>query len=90
MSYFQMINIFMLKETDPACSISRPMKELKFFCKKEIKSVVKVLLTLEIDPGRDLCYADPRRDRILERGDFYAHVNGQKLKFELTKYQLDA
>ncbi len=71
--------------SDPACSISRPIKELKFFNKKEIKPGEQVVFSFEIDPERDLSYTDSDGNRVLESGDFYVHVNGQKLKFELTE-----
>ncbi len=69
--------------TDVACSISRPMKELKFFSKKEIEPGEQAVFTFEIDPERDLSYTDADGKRFLESGDFYVEVNGQKLKFEL-------
>lgn len=71
--------------SDPVCSISRPMKELKYFEKKEIAPGDKVNYTFEIDPMRDLSYPDRTGKRLLEPGDFYVYVNGQKLKFELTE-----
>ncbi len=71
--------------TDPSCSISRPMKELKFFSKKEIEPGEKAVFTFEIDPERDLSYTDSSGKRFLEPGEFYVQVNGQKLKFELTE-----
>lgn len=70
--------------SDPACSISRPMKELKFFEKKEIKPGNKAVYSFEIDPMRDLGYVDETGKRFLEAGDFYIHVNNQKIKFELV------
>jgi beta-glucosidase len=71
--------------SDPACSISRPMKELKFFEKKEINGGEKVAYQFEIDPMRDLSYTDGTGKRLLETGDYYVMVNNQKLKFELVE-----
>lgn len=71
--------------SDPFCSISRPLKELKYFEKKEIMVGEKVKFTFEINPMRDLSYTDETGKRILETGDFYVHVNGQKLKFILEE-----
>jgi len=71
--------------TDVACSISRPMKELKFFSKKEIEPGAQAVFSFEIDPEKDLSYTDSDGKRFLEPGDFYVEVNGQKLKFELTE-----
>ncbi len=68
---------------DPAASISRPMKELKYFEKKEIKVGQKVTYRFEIDPIRDLSFPDSDGHKHLETGDFYLIVNDQKVKFEL-------
>lgn len=70
---------------DPACSISRPMKELKFFEKKEIAAGAKSVYTFEIDPMRDLSYVDSDGKRFLETGDYFVIVNKQKVKFEVTE-----
>ena len=69
--------------SDPVASISRPIKELKYFEKKEIKVGEKCLFTFEIDPIKDLSFPDENGQRILESGDFYIHVNNQKIKFKL-------
>jgi beta-glucosidase len=71
--------------SDPACSISRPMKELKYFEKKELSPGEKVIYTFVIDPATDLSYTDGTGKRFVEAGDFYVHVNNQKVKFELTE-----
>ncbi|WP_130736047.1 glycoside hydrolase family 3 N-terminal domain-containing protein [Flavobacterium sp. J27] len=69
---------------DPFATISRPMKELKYFEKKEIKKGKKVIYRFDIDPIRDLSYVDSFGNRHLETGDFYIIVNNQKIKFELV------
>lgn len=71
--------------SDPACSISRPMKELKFFSKKEINPGEKAVYTFEINPERDLSYTDSTGKRFLEAGDYYVIVNNQKVKFEIEE-----
>ncbi|WP_205528257.1 glycoside hydrolase family 3 N-terminal domain-containing protein [Flavobacterium psychrotrophum] len=71
--------------SDPVSSISRPLKELKFFEKKEIPAGNEVVYTFEIDPNRDLAYYDEEGHKILEPGIFYVHVDDQKIKFELLK-----
>jgi len=70
--------------SDPVCSISRPVKELKYFDKKEIQAGSKTTFRFEIDPMRDLSYVDATGNRFLEAGDFHIEVNGQKIKFELV------
>ena len=69
--------------SDPYATISRPMKELKYFEKKAIKAGKKKVYTFEIDPMRDLSYIDRNGERHLESGDFYILVDYQKVKFEL-------
>jgi beta-glucosidase len=66
---------------DPVCSISRPMKELKYFEKKKLKAGTKSVYTFEIDPMRDLSYVDATGAKFLESGDFYLIVNDKKIKF---------
>lgn len=68
---------------DPVASITRPMKELKFFEKKELKAGEKKTFTFEMDPMRDLSFPDANGMRRLESGDYYLIVNDQKIKFEL-------
>jgi len=70
--------------SDPACSISRPMKELKYFEKKELNAGEKAVYKFEIEPMRDLSYTDATGKRFIEAGDFYVHLNNQKIKFEVV------
>jgi beta-glucosidase len=69
--------------SDPVATISRPIKELKFFEKKEIKVGEEYEFIFEIDPVRDLSYPDENGNQILEAGLFYIHVNDQKIEIEL-------
>ena len=71
--------------SDPASSISRPMKELKYFEKKEIKAGETVVYKFEIDPMRDLSFVDASGTRLLEEGDFFIHIGKEKIKVELIK-----
>ena len=71
--------------SDPACSISRPMKELKFFEKKAINAGDKTVYTFEIDPIRDLSYANETGKRLVEAGDFFVIVNNQEVKFQIIE-----
>lgn len=70
--------------SDPACSISRPMKELKFFEKKQLPVGSIVNFRFEIDPNRDLSYIDSDGKRFLEAGDYFVIVNNHKVKFEVV------
>jgi len=71
--------------SDPVANISRPMKELKFFEKKEIKAGEKYGFKFEINPEQDLSYPDSNGEKHLETGDFYLLVGDQKVKFELVE-----
>lgn len=71
--------------SDPVCSVSRPIKELKYFQKKPINPGETVLFRFEIDPIRDLSYPDANGQRLLEPGAFYIQVGNQKLTFELVE-----
>ncbi len=70
--------------TDPVASITRPVKELKFFEKENLKAGEKRTFKFEIDPMRDLSFPDANGVRRLESGDFYVTINDQKIKFELV------
>jgi len=69
--------------SDPSCTITRPLKELKHFEKKEIAPGQKAIYHFEIDPLRDLSYINASGDKILESGDYFIIVNNQKVKFEI-------
>ncbi len=71
--------------SDPVASITRPMKELKFFEKKILKVGETMTFKFEIDPMRDLSFPNADGKRLLEGGDFYLIVNNQKVKFELAE-----
>ena len=71
--------------SDPVSSISRPVKELKFFEKKEIGAGQSSIFKFEIIPERDLSFTDATGHRILENGDFFIQVNNQKIKMELKQ-----
>jgi beta-glucosidase len=69
--------------SDPVASISRPMKELKYFEKLELKAGEKKVFKFEIDPERDLSFPDSNGMKHLENGDFYLTISDQRIKFEL-------
>lgn len=70
--------------SDPVASVTRPVKELKFFEKKNLKAGEKQTFQFEIDPIRDLSFPDANGVRHLESGEFYIMLNEQKVKFELV------
>lgn len=70
--------------SDPICSISRPMKELKFFDKQLIRTRETKIFKFEIDVDRDFSFVDANGKRFIEAGDFYVIVKDKKIKIELT------
>jgi len=71
--------------SDPVCTISRPIKELKYFEKKEIVSGCKLKYSFELVPMRDLSYTNSEGKRFLEVGEYFVMVNDQKVKFEVVE-----
>ena len=70
--------------SDPACSITRPVRELKHFEKKLIPAGEQAVFTFEIDPMRDLSFVDHDGKRFLEPGDYYIMVKDRKYKITLA------
>lgn len=66
--------------SDPYCSITRPVKELKHFEKKTIRPGETVTFTFVIDPERDLSFVDGNGDRFLEKGEFRISAGGEEVK----------
>lgn len=64
-------------------SISRPIKELKFFEKKEIAAGSKTIFRFTIDPDRDLSFSNADGKKILESGNYAVMVNNQKINFTI-------
>lgn len=68
---------------DPACTVSRPIKELKFFEKQTLKPDETRTFRFRINPWRDLSYRDENGNRVLESGDYYVIVKDQRIKLTL-------
>lgn len=69
---------------DPVSTISRPMKELKFFDKQLIKKGETKVYRFDIDLDRDLGFIDSNGKRFLETGDYYIIVKDKKVKIEVV------
>lgn len=69
--------------SDPYCSISRPIKELKHFEKRFLKKGETAIFSFEIDPQRDFSYIDESGNRFLEEGDYYVLMKDQKVNIEI-------
>lgn len=69
--------------SDPVCTISRPVKELKYFEKRLIKKGETQVFTFEIDPQRDLSFVDDKGNRFLEPGTYNIIVKDKTLSIKL-------
>lgn len=70
--------------SDPSCSITRPVKELRHFEKRMIAAGDEAVFTFEIDPMRDLSFVNHDGERFLEPGDYYIMVKDRKYKITLV------
>ncbi len=71
--------------SDPYCSITRPVRELKHFEKKVLKPGETAVVEFNINPWRDLSYVDSKGNRFLEAGEYNVIVNGKKITLNLTE-----
>ena len=69
--------------SDPYCSITRPVKELKHFEKQLIKAGETKTFCFDIDLERDFGFVNEDGKRFLEAGEYNIHVQGQTVKIEL-------
>lgn len=70
--------------SDQFSSITRPVKELKYFEKKEIPIGESRTFTFDVDLERDFGFVNEDGKRFLENGIFYIIVKDQKVKVELV------
>ena len=69
--------------TDPYSTITRPVKELKYFEKQTIRAGETRTFRFEVDLLRDLGFIDGDGKRFLEKGTYYVQVKDKKVKVEL-------
>ena len=69
--------------SDPYCSITRPVKELKHFEKQFIKVGDTKTFRFDIDLERDFGFVNEDGKRFLEAGEYHILVQGQTVKIEL-------
>ena len=69
--------------SDPYCSITRPVKELKHFEKQLIKAGETKTFRCDIDLERDFGFVNEDGKRFLEAGEYHILVQGQTVKIEL-------
>ena len=69
--------------SDPYCSITRPVKELKHFEKQLIRAGETKTFRFDIDLERDFGFVNEDGKRFLEAGEYHILVQGQTVKIEL-------
>ena len=69
--------------SDPYCSITRPVKELKHFEKQLIKAGETKTFRFDIYLERDFGFVNEDGKRFLEAGEYHILVQGQTVKIEL-------
>lgn len=69
--------------SDPYCSITCPVKELKHFEKQFIKAGETKTFRFDIDLERDFGFVNEDGKRFLEAGEYHILVQGQTVKIEL-------
>lgn len=70
--------------SDPFCSITRPVKELKYFEKQSMKPGETRTFRFDVDLERDFGFVDANGKRFLENGEYEVIVKDQKVKIELV------
>ena len=69
--------------TDPYCTITRPVKELKHFEKRMIAAGEAQTFVFDIEPMEDLGFVDNTGRRFIEAGEFILHAGKQNVKFTI-------
>lgn len=70
---------------DEVASISRPVKDLKFYDKKLLKAGESAEFTFVIKPEESLSFPNSKNERILEDGYFTLTVGTLKTRFKLER-----
>ena len=70
---------------DEVASISRPVKDLKFYEKKSLKPGESAEFTFTINPMESLSFPNRKNERLLENGYFTLTVGNLKTRFKLAQ-----
>lgn len=70
--------------TDPYSTITRPVKELKYFEKRMLKAGETGIFKFEVDLLHDLGFVDGDGRRFFESGTYYIQVKDKKVKVEVA------
>lgn len=66
--------------SDPVSSISRPVKELKYFQKQLIKKGETKIFWFDVDVKKDFGFVNGQGEKFIESGDFEVIVKDKKIK----------
>ncbi|WP_211316441.1 glycoside hydrolase family 3 N-terminal domain-containing protein [Niabella yanshanensis] len=70
---------------DPVSTISRPVKELRYFDKQLIKKGETRNFRFHVDIKKDLGFVNAKGEKYIEEGDYYVIVKDKKIKIEVSK-----
>lgn len=70
---------------DPVSTISRPVKELKYFDKQLIRKGETRIFRFNIDIKKDFGFVNAKGEKLIEEGDYYVVVKDKKIKIEVSK-----
>ena len=71
--------------TCPYAELTRPVKELRFFTKKEIKAGETVKCRFDLNVQRDLSFVNDKGETVVEPGEYRIKIGGQTVTLEITE-----
>ena len=69
----------------PYAVLTRPVKELRFFTKKEIKAGETVTCHFDLNVQRDLGFVNDRGETVVEPGEYRITIGGKTVTLEVTE-----
>ena len=69
----------------PYAVLTRPVKELRFFTKKEIKAGETVTCHFDLNVQRDLGFVNDRGETVVEPGEYHIIIGGKTVTLEVTE-----
>ena len=69
----------------PYAVLTRPVKELRFFTKKEIKAGETVTCHFDLNVQRDLGFVNERGETVVEPGEYRITIGGKTVTLEVTE-----
>jgi len=69
--------------SDPVSTISRPVKELKYFQKQLIKKGETQVFRFDLNVKKDFGFVNGKGEKFIEEGDYFVIVKDKKIKIEV-------